>query len=63
MFLKVEVTFAPGCVLLKAFINVLQQVRIFILSVVKDERTKIENLAGTGKTRLKSDSAIIRRCP
>lgn len=48
---------------MKAFINVLQQVMIFILFVVKDERTKIENLAGTGKTRLKSDSAIIRRCP
>lgn len=56
-------TFAPGCVRLKAFINVLQQVLIFILSVVKDEQTKIENLAGTGKTRLKSDSAITRQCP
>lgn len=36
---------------------------IFILSSVKDESTKIENLAGTGKPGLKSDSAIIRRCP
>lgn len=36
---------------------------IFILSSVKDEYTKIENLAGTGKPGLKSDSAIIRRCP
>lgn len=35
----------------------------FIFSVVEDERTKMENLAGTGKARRKSDSAIIRRCP
>lgn len=63
MFPNVEVTFAPGCVLLKAFIIALQQIMIFMFSVVKDERTKIEHLAGTGKTRLKSDSAIIRRCP
>lgn len=54
---------APGYVLLKAFINVLQQIMIFIFSVVKDDWTKIENLAGAGKARLKSDSAIIRRCP
>lgn len=62
MYSNVEMTFAPGF-LLKAFINVLQQIMIFIFSVVKDERTKIENLADTGKTRLKPDSAIIRRCP
>lgn len=35
----------------------------FIFSVVEDERAKMENLAGTGKARRKSDSAIIRRCP
>lgn len=35
----------------------------FIFSVVEDERAKMEILAGTGKARRKSDSAIIRRCP
>lgn len=53
----------PGYVLEEAFINVPQKIMIFIFSVVKAERAKMENLAGTGKARRKSDSAIIRRCP
>lgn len=46
-----------------SFINVPQQIMIFKFPSVKDEQTKIENLAGTGKPGLKSDSAITRRCP